>query len=125
MNTTIATLYTVVYFYFRKECAIYSYPKDVLQWTPANVRDFLLDKQLDQMIPICQFMDGERLIDLYKLCCNNSPLMLQTLRSETKELHAASLSTNTYLMFLNEMKKLLPKHGSSNSTSQSQLCTLI
>ncbi|CAF4267984.1 unnamed protein product [Rotaria sp. Silwood2] len=109
----------------RKECVVYSYPKDVLQWTPANVRDFLLDKQLNQMVPICQFMDGKILIDLYKLCCNNSPLMLQTLRSETKELHAASLSTNTYLMFLNEMKQLLPKDGSSNSTSQSQLCTLI
>ena len=113
----IYSLFRTLYINFREESAVYSYPQDVLQWTPIDVRDFLVDKRLDQMIPICQLMNGERLIELYKLCCINSPLMLQTLRSEAKELYSTSLSTNTYLIFLIEMKKRLPKQKSFNSTS--------
>ena len=77
------------------------------------------------MVPVCQQMDGKRLIQLYTMCCNNSPLMLQTLRSETMELNAAPLSTNIYLIFLNEMKKLIPENNSNNIKSESQICTLI
>ena len=70
-------------------------------------------------------MDGRRLIELYKLCCNNSPLMLQTLRSETIELNVAPLSSNIYLTFLSEMKNLIPEDNTSNIITQSKLCTLI
>ncbi|CAM4796484.1 unnamed protein product [Rotaria magnacalcarata] len=103
----------------------YSYPNDVLQWTPADVHNFLLDKQLNQMVPVCQQIDGRKLAELYSLCRVNSPVMLQTLRSETKELHSATLSTNIYLTFIHEMKNLTPKEISNNAVQQSVACTLL
>ncbi len=109
---------------FRNEHTLYSYPKDVLQWTPVNVRDFLLDKQLNQMMPVCQHMDGQKLVELYKLCRTNSPVMLQTIRSEMIESDSTPLSINVYLTFLQEMKNIIPEHNTGSNSSQSQLCTL-
>ena len=112
--------------HFREECIVYSYPKDIRQWNATNVRNFLLDKHLSQMIPICQEMDGGRLIELYELCSKNSPLMLQTLRCETTELHVTPLSTNIYLKFLYEIKKLKTDYTNTNqAVSSSKVCTLI
>jgi hypothetical protein len=119
-------LFEIIFSFFRKEQTIvYSYPKDILQWTSVNVRDFLLDKHLDQMIPVCQQMDGQRLVELYKLCRMNSPVMLQTMRSETMESHSHILSTNNYLTFLHELKKLIPENNLESNSSRSQLCTLL
>lgn len=86
-----------------------------------------MDKQLNEMIPLCEQMDGKRFVDLYKLCRSNSALMLQNLRLETKDLHGTPLSTNTYLKFLNEMISYQPESEISNRTinSQSSVCTLI
>jgi hypothetical protein len=77
------------------------------------------------MIPVCQQMDGQRLVELYKLCRINSPVMLQTMRSETMDSHSTSLSTNSYLTFLHELKKLIPEDNMESSSSRSQLCTLL
>lgn len=86
-----------------------------------------MDKQLDEMIPLCESMDGKRLVDLYKLCRSNSALMLQNLRLETKDLHGTPLSTNTYLKFLNEIISYQPESETENKTvnPQSNVCTLI
>lgn len=77
------------------------------------------------MIPVCQQMDGPRLVELYQLCRINSPVMLQTIRSETMELHSASLSTNVYLTFLHELKNLIPEDNIESNASRSHVCTLI
>ena len=112
--------------YSSKEPVAHTYPTNIHQWNPANVHDFLLDKQLSQMVPICQEMNGERLMELYNLCSKDSVLMLQTLRGETMQLHATPLSTNSYLKFLQEMKKRKPDDMSNNQmVSQSKICTLI
>ena len=72
-------------------------------------------------------MDGDRLISLYRLCCTNSALMLQNLRSETKDFHATPLSTNTYLKFIDEMNRFLgeDEHRRPVRTGRSQICTLL
>jgi len=101
-----------------------SYPSDILQWTPVDVRDFLLDKQLNPLVPICQFMDGETFIELYKMCRINSPVMLQTLRSEAME-HSVQLSTNVYLTFLREIKKLISEEKHNRTIFGFHNCTLI
>ncbi|CAM2714700.1 unnamed protein product [Rotaria socialis] len=103
----------------------YSYSNDVLQRTPADVHNFLLDKQLNQMVPVCQQMDERKLTELYRLCHVNSPVLLQTLRSETKELHSTTLSTNIYLTFIHEMKNLIPEEISNKAVQQSVACTLL
>ncbi|CAF1154434.1 unnamed protein product [Didymodactylos carnosus] len=110
----------------KEQIIVYSYPKDIHQWSAVHVPNFLLDKHLSQMIPICQEMDGRRLMELYELCSKNSPLMLQTLRCETTELHVLPSSINIYLKFLYEMKKLKPDPTSDNQVvSPSKVCTLI
>lgn len=102
------------------------YPKDVLQWTSTNVHHFLLDKKLNQMVPVCRQMDGCKLIELYRLCCHDSPVMLHTLRSETMELHSSQLSTYVYLSFLSEMRNLMPEDNSNTrKTHKSQICILL
>jgi hypothetical protein len=94
-------------FDFREATIDHSYSTDVLQWTSTDVRAFLLDKQLNQMMPICKLMNGIILIELYKMCITNSPSMLQMLRAETMELHSTPLSIHTYLTFLQEMRHLV------------------
>lgn len=76
------------------------------------------------MVPVCQQMDGRKIIELYKLCCANRPVMLQTLRSETRELHSSQLSTYAYLTFLQEMNKLIPDENNNSSVPRSQFCIL-
>ena len=76
------------------------------------------------MMPVCQQMDGQKLIELYKLCRTNSPVMLQTIRSETMDSHSTPLSINAYLTFLHEMKNLIPEENTESSSSRSQFCTL-
>jgi hypothetical protein len=109
---------------FRNKRAGDSYPTNILRWTPTDVHDFLLDKQLNEIVPICQLMDGQTLVELYKMCILNSPVMLQTLRCETKELHSGFLSTNVYLIFLREMKHLVSEETKSNIASYSYNCSL-
>ena len=106
---------------------MHSYPQNIFEWNPTNVKDFLMEKQLDEMIPLCEQMDGKRLVELYRLCRSNSALMLQTLRLETKDLHVTPLSINTYLKFLHEMTRYQPESEPNNKpmTAQSSACTLI
>ena len=70
-------------------------------------------------------MDGQKLVELYKLCRTNSPVMLQMIRSETMESHSKPLSINTYLTFLHEMKDLMQEDNTENSSSRFQLCTVV
>jgi hypothetical protein len=69
-------------------------------------------------------MDGETFVELYKMCRINSPVMLQTLRSEAME-HSVQLSTNVYLTFLHETKKLISEEKHNRTIFGFQNCTLI
>ncbi|CAF3290142.1 unnamed protein product [Rotaria socialis] len=74
-------------------------------WSNQHVLEFLTDKKLDQLIPICEAMDGETLIEFYQSCAR-MPDIMYGLFNNSKE--QPTISINTLFSFLAKLKKYLP-----------------
>ncbi|CAF4617347.1 unnamed protein product, partial [Rotaria magnacalcarata] len=61
-------------------------------WTDQHVLEFLTDKKLDRLIPICEAMDGETLIEFHE-SCKTMPDVRDALLKGLKEQPAVPLST--------------------------------
>ncbi|CAF2128648.1 unnamed protein product [Rotaria magnacalcarata] len=74
-------------------------------WSDQHVLEFLTDKKLDQLIPICEAMDGETLIEFYQSCAR-MPDIMYGLFNKSQEQPTVSIST--LFSFLAKLKKYLP-----------------
>jgi hypothetical protein len=74
-------------------------------WNDENVKEFLIDNQLDQLIPICKSMDGETLIELHH-SSETMPDKIYGLVNNPKEEHPVSVGT--FFKFISRLKKYLP-----------------
>ncbi|CAF3401088.1 unnamed protein product [Rotaria sp. Silwood1] len=74
-------------------------------WNEQHVQEFLTDHQLDQLLPICESMDGEAIIEFHH-SCETKPDIMYGLINNPKE-HA--LSFGIYFKFIAKLKKYLPK----------------
>ncbi|CAF3736935.1 unnamed protein product [Rotaria sordida] len=98
-------------------------------WNEQHVEEFLTDNQLDQLIPICESMDGEALIEFYQLCAAKSDIMYGLLNNPKEH----PLSFGIFFKFIAKLKKYLPKKparklyfrynfvSSSSSTNQAAI----
>jgi hypothetical protein len=77
----------------------------VSMWTSEHVTEFLIDNQLDQLLNICESMDGETLTEFCH-ACQTTPDRMYGLVNNTKEQHPVSI--NTFYRFISRLKKLLP-----------------
>ncbi|CAF4005132.1 unnamed protein product, partial [Rotaria sp. Silwood2] len=75
-------------------------------WHENHVQEFLIDNQLNQLIPICESMDGEALIEFHH-ACETKPDIRYGLLYNPKGEH--SLSFGTFFKFIAKLKKYLPK----------------
>ncbi|CAF1088140.1 unnamed protein product [Didymodactylos carnosus] len=87
---------------------ISAYANCVVSWTEENVKDFLTDKNLEAMIPLCENMDGQALHRFYQMCQTNFDAMYQSSKTELLELHKKILPINVYIRFITELKKYVP-----------------
>ncbi len=83
----------------------YLYVGPAPMWNDENVKEFLIDNQLDQLIPICQSMDGEALIEFHR-SCETTPDKIYGLINNPKEQQPVSFAT--LFKFISRLKKYLP-----------------
>jgi hypothetical protein len=74
--------------------------KSIDQWTESDVVDVLSAHHLNQIIPLCQSMNGQALIQLYKICTTHRLQAYSILKDELKSVHKTEISINTYSRFL-------------------------
>ncbi|CAF4070923.1 unnamed protein product, partial [Rotaria sp. Silwood1] len=74
-------------------------------WNEQHVQEFLNYHQLDQLLSICESMDGEALIEFHQ-SCETKPDIMYGLINNPKE---HPLSFGIYFKFIAKLKKYLPQ----------------
>ena len=77
----------------------------VSMWNDEHVKEFLIDNKLEQLVPVCESMDGETLMELHHLC-QTIPDKMYGIVNNPKEEHPVSLAN--FLKFISKLKKYLP-----------------
>lgn len=90
--------------------------KSVNQWTEYDVIDFLMINRLHQLVPLCEYMNGRALIELYNICTPNKIRAYTVLKDELNPLHKSKLSISVYTRFLSMLEESIknPPPISSN-----------
>lgn len=81
--------------------------KHVEQWTETDVLDFLLANRLNQIMPLCEAMDGQAFIQLYKICASRRLRAFSVIKDEIKSKNNTSLTLGVYSRFLSQTEKAL------------------
>ncbi|CAF1096118.1 unnamed protein product [Didymodactylos carnosus] len=107
----VDTCFSVSTDYLMKTC--------VELWTRKDVVDFLNDKKLEAMIPLCEDMNGSQLLKMYKMCEHDMDGMYKSLKSDLEIIHGHqnTLLLKVYIRFVDELKPYIPL--SSGTTSKS------
>ncbi len=98
-----------------------------------DVQQFFLKQNLENFLPICNRMNGKRLVGMYQMCLNNSPIMFQSLNNQlilTKTAEKKHLiEICEYLQFLEDLKPFVPasleKKEVTAAAPQSSVCTIL
>ncbi|CAF4678324.1 unnamed protein product [Rotaria sp. Silwood1] len=76
-----------------------------MMWTKENVNEFLLDNELQPLVPLCKSMDGATLIEFHQ-SCQTLPTEMYSLVNKSKEEHPVTL--DIFFRFICKMKQYLP-----------------
>lgn len=68
------------------------------------VEKFLTRKELSDLLPLCNGLNGEELLDLYGMCKTSSVTMYQSLKFELLKIHEKILPISTFLHFVNQLR---------------------
>ena len=80
----------------------------IKHWTTDRVRSFIVEHNLECLLPIVSSMSGDLLYDLYTMCKENRESMFHTLKNELSILNQQTyqpLTIFNYLKFLQEIDK--------------------
>jgi len=77
---------------------------NISNWSVTVVQDFLTRKQLSDLLPLCNGINGEELLDLYGMCRSNSVSMYRELKFELLKVHEKVLPISTFLHFVNRLR---------------------
>ena len=100
----------------RRQSKLEYLDKPIHQWTESDVLDFLMANTLNQLIPLCDGMNGRAFIQLYKICSTKSLRGYSVLKDELKSLNNSKLSLSVYSRFLSTMEEILNPPPSSPPT---------
>ncbi|CAF1686686.1 unnamed protein product [Rotaria magnacalcarata] len=105
---------------------VVEYPHCVDMWTKDHVKSFLLDKELDILIPAFEGMNGRLLHKVYNMCQTNEHAMFSSLKEEiAKSQLTTALSLKDYLIFLDEIKVYIPCKAGDQLNPTSAICNLM
>jgi len=76
---------------------------NILSWNETAVRNFLTKKELSDLLPLCNGINGEELLDLYGMCKNSSVSMYRSLKFELLTVHEKVLPISTFLHFISQL----------------------
>jgi hypothetical protein len=81
--------------------------KYIGRWTESDVLDFLFSHHLNELMPLCENMDGPALIQLYKMCMSRHNRIYTVLNDQLKMTHKIFLPIGTYARFLSVMERVV------------------
>jgi hypothetical protein len=81
--------------------------KSINEWTESDVSDFLLVHRLNQLVPLCEAMNGLALIQLYKICISRRLRAYTVLKDELQTTHRSNLSLSVYSQFLSVIEQAI------------------
>ena len=82
-----------------------------------------MEKNVTSLLPVVVDMDGHVLHMMYAMCLVNRDAMFDRLKADTSK--EQSLTINTYLRFLNEIKQYVPMTADDKSNATSVICSLM
>jgi hypothetical protein len=94
-------------------------------WTEEHVKSFLLDKELDALLPVLEGMNGQLLHQTYSMCQANQQGMFLSLKEDVARSQSATLSLKDYLTFLKEIKVYVPYTVGNQLNPTSVVCNLM
>ncbi|CAF2700223.1 unnamed protein product [Rotaria sp. Silwood2] len=80
--------------------------RPIYNWTEADVNDFLYDQHLRELMPLCEKMDGQALIQLYKMCAAERNETYTLLNDDLKSTKEIKLPIGVYTRFLSVMERI-------------------
>jgi hypothetical protein len=84
-------------------------PPCINAWSEVDVTTFLRDTHLEDLLPVCQGMNGSHFLHIYLMCQTNADSMFKTLQAEVNVVQPNKpLTLLTYVRFLDEVKKYVP-----------------
>ncbi len=101
------------------------YPHCIDKWTQDHVKSFLLDKELDALMPVLEEMNGQLLHQVYSMCQANQQGMFLSLKEDVAKFKQGTLSLKDYLTFLKEIKVYIPYTSSNHLNPTSAVCDLL
>lgn len=87
------------------------------------MKSFLLDKDLDALLPALEGMNGQLIHRAFKMCQANEQGMFLSLEKQIAQSHRVTLTLKDYLTFLDAIKIYIPCSDNDQS-SVSALCCL-
>ena len=102
------------------------YPSCLDHWTSDHVQAFLINENLDSLLPVLGKMNGHLLHETHKRCKAHWDLMFQAFKSEVAASDSPQklLTIDTYIRFLDAIEKYLPINTSRENAS-SLICLLM
>jgi hypothetical protein len=80
--------------------------ENVLNWNESVVRDFFTRKNLSELLPLFNGINGKELVNLYEMCMMSSVSMYRSLKSELFTVHDKVLSISAYLHFIDRLRSV-------------------
>jgi len=94
-------------------------------WTQEHVKSFLLDKELDALLPVLEGMNGQLVHQVYSMCQANQQGMFLSIKEDVARSQSWMLSLKDYLMFLKEIKVYVPYTVGNQVNPTSAVCNLM
>lgn len=95
-------------------------------WTQDHVKQFLLDKGLDNLQQVFEGMNGYLLHRIYDMCESNQQVMFSSLKEDVARSQLKkTLNLKDYVTFLEEIKVYVPFKTSERLNRTSTVCTLM
>ena len=101
------------------------YPHSIDMWTEEHVKSFLLDKELDALLPVIEGMNGQLLHQVYAMCQANQQGMFLSLKDDVAKSQRSTLNLKDYLTFLKEIKTYIPYTVGNQLNPTSVVCNLM
>lgn len=89
------------------------------------MKSFLLDKQLDALLPVIEGMDGTLVHQTYSMCLTNQQGMFSLLKEDVSRSGRSTLSLKDYLIFLREIKVYIPYKAERRMNSTLPICSIL
>jgi len=76
---------------------------NITKWSITVVENFLRTKDLSELLPLCNGLNGEELLYLYAMCKKSSVEMYHSLKFELLKIHEKVLPISTFLHFVHRL----------------------